>query len=136
MHCSPSDGAPELPTYFAGPGGLPHAQSFCGLFCFGVVHLYGCRRRVHQRRRFVQHTHFDYTNTGSGVANITVQATDKCKGSDSELQLVDPSGAVSLHFIIKDRTTKAFYIAVPSGQSVNLACNGESGGCSYSLSVP
>jgi hypothetical protein len=77
-----------------------------------------------------------YTNTGSGVANITVQATDKCKGADSELQLVDPAGAISLHFIIKDKTTKAFMIAVPSGQSVNLVCNGESGGCSYSLSVP
>ena len=77
-----------------------------------------------------------YTNTSSGVANITVQATDKCKGSDLELQLVDPSGAISLHFIIKDRTTKAFMIAVPSGQSVSLACNGESGGCSYTLSVP
>jgi hypothetical protein len=77
-----------------------------------------------------------YTNTGSGTASITVQATDKCKGADSELQLVDPAGAIAMHFIIKDKTTKAFLIAVPSGQSINLACNGESGGCSYSLSVP
>jgi hypothetical protein len=52
------------------------------------------------------------------------------------LQLVDPAGAIAMHFIIKDKTTKAFLIAVPSGQSINLACNGESGGCSYSLSVP
>jgi hypothetical protein len=76
-----------------------------------------------------------YANVGTVSEKITIQATDKCSGADSEVQLVDASGTVTGHFRLKDRTTKAFNIVVPVGYSLNLVCNGDSGGCSYSISV-
>jgi hypothetical protein len=77
-----------------------------------------------------------YANFGTSMEMITIQGTDKCAGADSEVQLVGSSGKVMKHFVIKDKSSKAFRIFVPSGESLNFVCNGDNGGCTYSLSVP
>lgn len=77
-----------------------------------------------------------YANSSRGTMSLTLQATDKCAGSDSELQIINSKAAIVTRFILKDGTTKAFHMTIPSGSSLTFVCSGNSGGCSYQLSIP
>jgi hypothetical protein len=77
-----------------------------------------------------------YANSSSGTMSLTIQATDKCAGADSELDIINSKARIVTRFILKDGTTKAFHLSIPSGSSLSFVCNGNSGGCSYQLSIP
>jgi hypothetical protein len=74
-----------------------------------------------------------YSNSEIFSERITIKAIDHCAGADSELQVVGTDGAVTQRYAIPDGATKSVTIVVPRGDAVKFACNGESGGCSYSL---
>ena len=72
------------------------------------------------------------------VKKVTVDATDRCAGSDSEVQLTDPSGAVVDRFPVPDGTTKTIQVSVRPDYSLNFACmgsTGKDGACSYVVST-
>src|SRR5436309_1853600 len=74
-----------------------------------------------------------YSNSEIFDEKITIRATDHCSGADSEVQLVGVNGAVAKRFAIPDGATTTVNLVVPRGDSVNFACNGVNGGCTYSL---
>jgi hypothetical protein len=74
-----------------------------------------------------------YSNAEKLDETISVEVTDRCKGKDSEVQLVNASGTVVQTFLVPDGTTKSIKVTVPNGDYLNFVCNGSDGGCSYAV---
>jgi hypothetical protein len=75
-----------------------------------------------------------YSNAQGLDQKISVQASDRCAGKDSEVQLVNGSGTVVQTFPVPDGTTKTIALTVPKDHWLNFVCNGTEGGCWYAIS--
>ena len=74
-----------------------------------------------------------YSNAQKMDEKIALEAADRCRGKDSEVQLVDAKGTVVQTFLVPDGTTKSIQVTVPNNHWLNFVCNGSEGGCWYAI---
>jgi hypothetical protein len=77
-----------------------------------------------------------YKNRSRAAKDVTVQATDNCKGFGSEVEVQDSAGdRVGDAEPIPDGGTGTVTFTVPAGGTINFDCSGSEGSCSYTISV-
>jgi hypothetical protein len=76
-----------------------------------------------------------YSNADKFDKKVTVNATDRCSGADSEVQLADANGTVVDRFAVPDGTTKTIAVTLKPDYTLNFVCAGKEGGCMYVVST-
>jgi hypothetical protein len=74
-----------------------------------------------------------FSNAEKFDEKVTVKATDRCAGIDSEVQVMDADGKMLERFAVTDGTTTDIHVLLRTGQWLNFVCNGTEGSCSYSV---
>src|SRR5262245_46174978 len=77
-----------------------------------------------------------YSNRTARAKDVTVQATDSCKREYSTLRVYDGEGqVVGRPEDISTDQTRTITFTVPAGGKIEFQCDGDEGGCTYSISV-
>ena len=77
-----------------------------------------------------------YKNRSRADRDVTVQATDNCEDLSSDLVVKNRAGdVVGDPELVKTGQTRTMTFTVAVGGTIHFDCSGNSGGCSYTISL-